>query len=390
MADRVNAEQVVARMSWGRRIVYALISTAVGTVAFVLMAEIACRLLPVNEGLRAQAVDADHPVFRFEPGRTAAWSKGWNFSIVNTVRVNNDGFVNDHDYNADDPRPLLAVVGDSYIEAAMVPFPETAQGRLATALGDRGRVYSFAASGAGLSQHLAWAAYARDRYRPQAFLFLNISNDFSESLYDREQSPGFHHFERLPDDSAQLRRVDYEPSRARSMLRHSALAMYLITNVKVQQILDFDVQNLGGNDRRWVANIDRSASDREYDDFRWAVRTYLDRLPEATGLPPRRIIIASDALRAAIYQPADRAELFDSVWGRMRTYMAAEARARGFTVIDLQPSFEEAFAHDGRRFEFPTDSHWNGHGHEMLARAVMATELFKDTFYPHPVPPVGL
>ncbi|MGE4218619.1 MAG: hypothetical protein AB7G39_04150 [Alphaproteobacteria bacterium] len=380
MADRVNAERIVARLSWGRRIAYAAISIAAGIALFLLMAEIACRILPVNDGLRAQPVNAENPVFRFEADRISTWSKGWNFSIVNTVRVNNDGFVNDNDYDPADRRPLLAVIGDSYIEAAMVHFPETVQGRLATVLGNRGRVYSFAASGAGLSQHLAWAAYARDKYRPQAFVFLNISNDFSESLYDREQSPGFHHFERMPDGTSQLRRVDYEPSRARSLLRHSALAMYLITNVKIQQILDFDVQNLGSNDRRWVANIDRSATDREYDDYRWAVRTYLDRLPAATGLPPDRIIIASDALRTAIYQPADRDDLFDSVWGRMRLYMAAEARARGFTVIDLQPSFEAAYARDGRRFEFPTDSHWNGHGHEMLAQAVMETEPFKAIF----------
>lgn len=368
-----DAEQIVARIPMRRRVMYALIGIGLSTFMLLLFAELLCRMLPINQGLRTQPVNEANPVYRFEANRTSTWSRGWNFSITNRVHVNNAGFVNDQDYAREGVRPLLAVVGDSYIEAGMVPYPETVQGRLAAAMGSRGRVYSFAASGAGLSQYLVWAEHARDTYRPDSFLFLNIANDFAESLYHRGRSPGSHHFVRLPDDRAELRRVDYEPTLFRRLARYSALAMYLVLNVKVEQALKADLQNLGATSQRWASNIQHDGTAEEYADYQWATRTFLDRLPTATGVAPGRIAIAVDGMRDAVYNPAQKADLDKSVWGRMRAYMAAEARARGFVVIDMQPVFEAAFRVDGRRFEFPTDTHWNGYAHGLLANATAAS-----------------
>lgn len=373
--DTTEEQQILAAIPWWRRLLYACIGFGVVLAGLLIFGEIACRLLPVNEGLRTQPVNAENPIHRFQPNRSSTWSRGWNFSIVNQVHVNNEGFVNDQDYAADGPRPLMAVIGDSYIEAAMVPFHETVQGRLASSIGNRGRVYSFAASGAGLSQYLVWAEHARDKYQPDAFLFLNISNDFSESLYRLERSPGFHHFDKAPDGSVIMRRVDYSPAPLRRMLRYSALATYLVTNVKVEALLKF--QYLGGDDRRWAGNISRDASPELVADYEWAVRQFLDSLPKATGLPPNRIMIAIDGIREAVYSPAEKTELELSLWGRMRVHMREQATQRGFTVIDMQPVFESAFAKDHKRFEFPTDSHWNGYAHGLLADAIVSVASYR-------------
>ncbi len=375
MSRDIDVEQIVARIPMHRRILYALVGIALSAVVLLFFAELVCRLLPVNQGLRTRPVNEANPVYRFEENRTSTWSRGWDFAITNTVHVNNAGFVNDQDYFREGARPLLAVVGDSYVEAGMVPYRETVQGRLAEALGSSGRAYSFAASGAGLTQYLVWAAHARDAYRPDSFLFLNIANDFAESLYHRGRSPGFHHFVRLPDDRAELRRVDYEPTLFRRLARYSALAMYLVLNAKVEQQLKINLKELGAPNQRWASNIQYDGTAEEYSDYEWATRTFLDRLPEATGVAPGRIMIAIDGMREAIYDPAKSAALEKSVWGRMRAYMAAEARARGFVVIDMQPVFEMSYRADGRRFEFPTDTHWNGRAHGLLARATIATGL---------------
>jgi hypothetical protein len=204
----------------------------------------------------------------------------------------------------------------------MVPYRETVQGRLAEHVDSQGRVYSFAASGAGLSQYLVWAEYAKVTYKPDMFVFLNISNDFAESLYHMGRSPGFHHFERQPDGKAELRRIDYEPTFFRRLVRHSALAMYLITNVKVESALSLSLQSFGSDTKRWAANISRDGTEQEYLDYQWAVRMFLDRLPPATGLPAGQIVIATDGLRETVYDPGTKSELTDSVWGRMRNYMA--------------------------------------------------------------------
>lgn len=66
----------------------------------------------------------------------------------------------------------------------------------------------------------------------------------------------------------------------------------------------------------------------------------------------------------------------------MHSEIMSKAVIRGMTVIDLDPLQRERFARDRQRFEFPTDSHWNGHGHGVLADAVGATTLFRAVFAP--------
>ncbi len=103
--------------------------------------------------LRAE-LDEAQPVARYEPDRTVTWSHGPLLDIVNRVRINRAGFVNDQEYDPGDPRPLLAVVGNSFVEALQVPWAETFHGHLARELAPGRRVYSFGLFGAPLSQYL--------------------------------------------------------------------------------------------------------------------------------------------------------------------------------------------------------------------------------------------
>lgn len=359
-----------------RQFLLALTAVLLSIVGTLAVAEIALRFLPVNEGLRAQPVNAAHPVFHFEPNRTATWSEGWNFEVINHVHVNNDGFVNDRDYDAAATTPLLAVVGDSYIEAGMVPFAQTVGGRLQTDLGDRARVYTFAASGAGLTQYLVWADYARRTYHPDAYIINVIANDFDESLWHRGQSPGFHHFQRMPDDTAVLRRVDYDPSFWRLLLRRSALVMYLVTNMKVQQILNFSVQSLGSKDKRWSSNVPYESSEAAFADYRWAVDRFLDALPAATGVGPDRILLVFDGLRPDLYDPALLPDAARGTWGVMRAYVMDQARLRGIGSVDMQPVFAEDFAREGKHFEHPHDGHWNSLGHALVTQSIERTPFY--------------
>jgi len=133
-----------------RQVVFALITVSLTVVVCLGSAEILLRFLPVQSGLRSQPVTAENPIFRFTPERDSTFSRGWNFDMVNRRRVNNAGWINDQSYRPDDQTPLLAVVGDSYVEALMVPYAQTFYGRLAKKLAGQVRVYSFGASGAPL------------------------------------------------------------------------------------------------------------------------------------------------------------------------------------------------------------------------------------------------
>lgn len=126
---------------------FAALSVGLSIVALLLGVEFVLRFFPVSEGLRGLPVNEHNPVYRYAPNRTLRWSKGWKFSLVNEIRTNNYGFISDSDYDAAATSPLLAVIGDSFVEMAMVPYDRTAAGILGRSVGDDGRIYSFGSSG---------------------------------------------------------------------------------------------------------------------------------------------------------------------------------------------------------------------------------------------------
>ena len=85
-----------------RNALFAVMSVALSLLVCLLAVEIVLRFLPVATGLWTLPVNEAQPVFRFSPNRDFLFSRDWNFSLVNRGRINNDGFVNDQDYVAND------------------------------------------------------------------------------------------------------------------------------------------------------------------------------------------------------------------------------------------------------------------------------------------------
>lgn len=361
-----------------RALAFRLAALLLGSLLALLMAEGIFRVLPVATGVHAMPVDESNPLFHFQPDQDFVWSIGWNFETVNRGRTNHQGFVNDQDYDPRDPRPLLAVVGDSYVEALMVPYDDTVHGRLAHALAARARVYSFAASGAPLSQYLAWARHARDTYQPRSLAVVVVGNDFDESLSRYRIGPGFHQYVATAGGALELRRFDYRPGGIRRLLRRSALARYLVFNlhaeVAVARLLAGLVPAAEAVQPRFVGNTDSDAGNARVADSKAAVDAFLSALPEAAGVPAGRIAFLVDADRAHVYMgEAAQAAVAGSYFVVMRDYFMARAVEQGFEVVDMDPTFRAAFAADGRRFEFESDAHWNARGHEVAAGALART-----------------
>jgi hypothetical protein len=360
-----------------------LLALALGAGGLFLAAEVALRFLPVATPMRPLPVDAGSPVFRFAPERAFTFSQDWNFHLANSGRINAAGFVNDREYVESSPLPLLAVVGDSFIEAAMVPCAQTVQGRLAADVEGRGRVYSFAASGAPLSQYLVWAEHARERFAPQALVISVVGNDFDESMARYSLYPGLHHF--APDDSGalQLVRVDFRPSALGPLVYSSAVGRYLLLNLKLRTKLS---QLLRGKaelgDTWYVGNTPGEYTPERLEESQRALDAFLDLLPQKSGLPPERVLILVDGMRPELYDPPQLERAAQSYFGVMRARLIEQARARGFEVLDLQPAFQERFAREREPFEFPSDYHWNATGHAAVADAVRGSRVWR-TFVEH-------
>ena len=376
----IGMEPNVLRRPRSRRLASALGALAVGSTAALVALEVVFRFLPVNQGFVIEPVQAEHPVLHFEPERCFTWSKGPRFALATEVCTNNVGFRSDRDYVLDTSTPLLALIGDSFVVAAMVPFSETLGARLDRELGDAQRVYSFAAPGAAFPQYLVWAEYAREQFQPDAFVFVVIANDFWGSL---RPARGFHHFVRDTDDTSTLARVNYRSGWRRRLLRHSALGMYLTLNLQVMN------RRLGlwreqpvqtPPLRRYVGNIAARVPEETLEEYRWVLRCFLDRLPAATGVPYDRMLFVLDGMRPHMYDPAELAFAETSTWADLRALVLDRAEARGIEVVDLHPLFVSQYESSGRRFESRWDNHWNGAGHAIAARATASTHTIRRVF----------
>lgn len=367
-----------------RSLLIRVIAFTAGVIGCLLALELIFHFLPVASGLRTQIVSEDNPVLRFEPNRDFLWSRDWNFSIVNYGHVNNVGFVNDYDYQTGDST-LLAVIGDSYIEAAMVPFPQTLHGRLRATVGTLGRVYSFGMAGAPLSQYLAWAAYVRGRYDPTGLVINVVGNDFDESLLKYKPVRGLASY--APNDDGVLTLQSTEGDRRtwfREIASYSALARYLFFNVSITQVIRNFRTQMGSTPSeigpRYFGNTDADASEERILDSKLVVLAFFRDLPLYAGLPSNRILFVVDGMRDASYDPNLLAAAEQSYFGQMRRFFINTAHEKGYEVADLHRLFVERYERDNVRFEFPTDGHWNAIGHEVAAHAIERSKLFRDLF----------
>jgi len=352
-----------------------MIAAVIGVIIALGALELIMRLLPVREPLETQPVNAANPYLHFKPGRDVLFSAGWNFEIVNTVRVNNYGFVNDQDYDPHAPTPLLAVIGDSYVEATQVPYGQAVHGRLAAYAGKRARVYSFASSGSPLSQYLAYAQFAKDRFHPDGLVIAIIGNDFDESLLDYKSEPGFHYFKREAAGGFDLALIPFTPSSLHRALRRSALARHIHGNGLLTAATRRLYALFRGEQAVYVGNVEAQADASRLKESQDAVEYFLEALPSYSGLRPDRIVFVVDGMRPHLYDAQKLEQAQGSYFGRMREYFMKAAAARGYAVADLQPRFLERHAREGIRFEWDIDAHWNAYGHEEAAAAVIATAV---------------
>lgn len=366
-----------------RRELLLAVVTVVGSLTLCLgLCEAVLRFLPVASGFRALPVTADSPVFRFTPNTDFVFSRDWNLSLVNRGHVNNAGFVNDQDYRHDGARPLLAIVGDSYIEAAMVPYGETLQGRLSKRLEGKLRVYSFGAAGAPLSEYLVWARHAVRDYGAQALVINVVGNDFDESLAAYRIGPGFWHY--APDSTGELRPrlFEYHPGLLRPLVRSSALARYLFFNLNFaerwQELWSHLFDGSAAAAPRYAGNTEAEATEARVRDSLAAIDAFFRDLPEWGGLAPERVTFTMDGFRYPESAAAGAGSYFDL----MRRAFRNKAQALGYDVIDLDPAFFARHGRTGERFEYPNDGHWNPAGHEVAFEAVMSSGLMKRLLRP--------
>jgi hypothetical protein len=344
----------------------------IGLAFALVLLELIFQLLPVPDKIDRVPVNRAQPYAHLPKNSVLHHSLGWNFYQRTSKRINNYGYASDVDYSRG-ARPDLIVVGDSYVEAMQVANARTITGVLNSHA--PGGAYNVAVSGAPLSQYLAFAGWSVSEFEPRALVFVVVGNDFDESLCDLRPHEGMHCV--TLRDGADLELI---PSRGdstiRSLAKSSALLRYVVFNLgfnwrlPLGRLMPSEVA-----DQRYVGNTSSDTDPERMAKSKAVVDYFLKELPGRAGDTP--VIFVIDGMRPNLYSSETMAAARGSYFDLMREYFKDQAVRFGHEVIDMQSVFEDHYRTHGKRFEFPTDGHWNELAHDLAAQQVLASRTYQ-------------
>lgn len=347
----------------------ALVATCLSLLVTLILLEIVLQLLPVRSYMSMVPVTEEDPVIRYEPNLSYTYSAGWDFDAYSRGKTNAQGYVSDFDYDEKSTKPLIALIGDSYVEARMISFENTMHEQIRKKRSEGTRVYNFGMGGAPLSQYLIFARHARDTYKPDYLIVNIISNDFDESLPRYKNLPRFHYF--MPDEKGNLhpKLIPYRASWIKELASRSALIRYLYFHLKFERTVN--KMRLSWRTKKEAPAKTKSKPDEKAALSKGAIDTFLKLLPEYAGLPKNRILLVIDGQRPQIYTGESKEIRQKTYFGQMRTHLINRAKNKGYSIIDMHHIFAKHYEKHEKRFEFEKDGHWNALAHSLAAQAIL-------------------
>jgi hypothetical protein len=324
-------------------------------------------VLPAAE-VPHRTFDASERMIRFDTDgpREGLFTRGRAAEVRAHWRINDFGWNSDVEYQLagqrSDERPLIAVIGDSYVNSFQVDPDENVSAVLRRELGGRYEVYRFGVPGAPLSHYLHIDRYVNRLFEPDIVVFNIVHNDLQASL--RDVVPGPFYLQIAERDGALVEVPPTAPTTAGApwWLR-SATLRYLKITLQSYLLAGSSPSPEG---QRYIANVAVDEVAAQADRVRAVVALVLERIREEND--GRRVVFVMDAPRLDLY--AGRAEQSEVRW--LNELMAEACAAAGFPFLDLTTHFGEVFRARGEPFESAVDQHWNELGHREAGRALAA------------------
>ncbi len=283
--------------------------------------------------------------------------------------INNMGWNYPIDYYPEHNKKLIAVIGDSYIEAFHVDVNKNYPYLLKKKLNADYEVYAFGVSGYALSQYLHISRYVKKYFEPEIFIFNIFQNDFDESIYELypqrdylfqlSVSKGGSITEKIPRLNYSM--AQYRPT-WQQLIYRSALFRYLYLNLKVtEKWKQFTAE---ARKEEFEANI-KVKNVKQNKDLIFRVTSYLVKAIREENLS-RRVIFILDAPRDAIY--SDRLNESKVLW--LNEMLKTICSQNNIELIDLTPLMLADYKLHNKKFNSEIDQHWNEYGHEFVANVL--------------------
>jgi hypothetical protein len=346
------------------------VAMIVGAVGTLLAMELALQCLPVSSAT-ARDYYIDPVVLSSPPRHRWHTATGWDLRNAQTLRANNLGFASDVDFTPDDN--AIALIGDSYVEASMLPGADRPGRQLARALRTGRPVYDFGAPGSALLDYAERIRLASTRLAVRDFVILMEAGDVRQSLCGSGNVHG-----------PCLDRVTLEPrvetvsppSSAKRWISRSALAQYLVSQLKLDvhrlpsQLFEDTAPAPAGRHDDAVAATSSSRAEPMPRGVHEAMvnrvaTAFFDRLQ---GLAIRRLVVVVDGWRRP-HEPEPGNDWSDI--SIERELFMQIARGKGAIVIDAEPLYREHWRHSSLSLDVgPYDGHMNALGVKLVTRAM--------------------
>ena len=345
-----------------------LAAMGLGLASALLLAELCCRVLPVS-GATFTGYHVDPMIVSYPPHHHWWVSTGWDLRNARQLKANNLGFVADTDFVPGGD--AIGLVGDSYVEAGMLDPKDRPAPRLAAHLAGQARqVYALGGPGSALLDYAERIRFARERLGLRDFVVLMEPGDLRQSLCG---SGNVHASCLDPASLAPRTETLAPPSLAKRWLRHSALAQYLVGQLKidparlVQQAFGPSVPEKGSTKATAAdaGSTPPGPTPRQSALVQAVSTQFFARLAQ---LDVRMPVFVLDGRR----DRTTLAQAPDKPAGVMqeRDAFIAIARQHGAVVVDAEPVFRAHWAQSTLSLAVsPQDGHLNPVGVDLLMRA---------------------
>ncbi len=335
----------------------------------IILAEVALRQLPVSQGFYLDDVTQAQPIARRLPDRDGVTSAGWTMDSAARVRINHQGFISHHDFTASPAQNVVVVIGDSQVEAPLIPPGQSLSKRIEALLNDTVLVYPVGMSGAPLSQYLVWYRHMTRTYNPDTVFFVISPNDYDESFDQYGLFPGFHYYTEDDEGSIALNLREYRRSIFSHIVASSHLVAYGLNNLELIALLKRLYAGFSAEDQRASKQLQATATthtteepdDPRTEKGRKAIHAFFEGLASSSVDRPHIYFIMAPETQAAYNTDATPlSELGQAFRDNVETY--------GYTYLDLEPVFRANYEHCAVTLEFEDDIHWNAAGQRVAAR----------------------
>ncbi|RIX45481.1 MAG: hypothetical protein D3M94_11625 [Rhodocyclales bacterium GT-UBC] len=323
----------------------------------LLLLELCCRLLPVSTATYTGYHVAPN-ILTYPPHHRFTIASGWDLKNAHHHQANNYGFLADHDF-AFNPQ-AIGLVGDSFVEANMLPPHDRLAAQLEKALGGQ-TVFALGGPGSSLLDYGERIEFAHQTFGINQFVVVLERGDIRQARCGsgHNHGPCF-------DPHSRSSRLLHQPAAdwKKRLIRESALAQYVFSQLKVDPA-KFWKQSASTSDSQGkatsVPDIDDSANEEML-----ISRLFFDRLESIQ--PPPHVLFVTDADRKNLMNESSTAP------DPLKQFKEL-AHRKAYAVIELDEPFRH-FLHQGKLIleVGPADSHWNAAAVQVVTKQI-ATQL---------------